>query len=165
MMRVTPCRLMTLQCSQIGFTLLRTFTSYSLHDVGKRAGALSIFPRLAFQNTLALGVKQVTRSSQTVRAPTVSCGVAAASGSLLIAGTHKTKAGSSELCSYGSELFRRRTDLRSSLMESSGGPRSKAPSFSNASIKALSFSLQADSPLLQFSGFQPTRPDPNAEAS
>jgi len=27
MMRVTPCLLMTLQCSQIGFTLLRTFTS------------------------------------------------------------------------------------------------------------------------------------------
>src|SRR6266550_805894 len=29
MMRVTPCLLMTLQCSQIGFTLLRTFTSNS----------------------------------------------------------------------------------------------------------------------------------------
>src|SRR3954468_23177540 len=29
MMRVTPCRLMTLQCSQIGFTLLRTFTCCS----------------------------------------------------------------------------------------------------------------------------------------
>jgi len=27
MMRVTPCLLMTLQCSQIGLTLLRTFTS------------------------------------------------------------------------------------------------------------------------------------------
>src|SRR5687767_903871 len=26
MMRVTPCRFTTLQCSQIGFTLLRTFT-------------------------------------------------------------------------------------------------------------------------------------------
>jgi hypothetical protein len=47
-----------LQCSQIGFTLLRTFTSYSLHDVGKRAGALSIFPRLAFQNTYADGSRQ-----------------------------------------------------------------------------------------------------------
>src|SRR5439155_20861734 len=29
MMRVTPCRLTTLQCSQIGFTLERTFTSLS----------------------------------------------------------------------------------------------------------------------------------------
>jgi hypothetical protein len=26
MMRITPFRLITLQCSQIGFTLLRTFT-------------------------------------------------------------------------------------------------------------------------------------------
>jgi hypothetical protein len=29
MMRVTPCRLTTLQCSQIGFTLERTFTRLS----------------------------------------------------------------------------------------------------------------------------------------
>ena len=29
MMRTTPCRLMTLQCSQIGFTLERTFTRLS----------------------------------------------------------------------------------------------------------------------------------------
>jgi hypothetical protein len=28
MMRVTPCRLTTLQYSQIGFTLLRTFTGH-----------------------------------------------------------------------------------------------------------------------------------------
>src|SRR5438874_9968381 len=34
MMRVTPCLLMTLQCSQIGFTLLRTFTSNS-YSIGK----------------------------------------------------------------------------------------------------------------------------------
>jgi hypothetical protein len=27
MMRVTPLRLITLQCSQMGFTLLRTFTT------------------------------------------------------------------------------------------------------------------------------------------
>jgi len=27
MMRITPFRLITLQCSQIGFTLLRTFTA------------------------------------------------------------------------------------------------------------------------------------------
>src|SRR5688500_5852262 len=33
MMRVTPFRLMTLQCSQIGFTLLRTFTSELRTDV------------------------------------------------------------------------------------------------------------------------------------
>jgi hypothetical protein len=29
MMRTTPCRLTTLQCSQIGFTLERTFTLLS----------------------------------------------------------------------------------------------------------------------------------------
>jgi hypothetical protein len=29
MMRTTPCRLTTLQCSQIGFTLERTFTRLS----------------------------------------------------------------------------------------------------------------------------------------
>jgi hypothetical protein len=29
MMRVTPCRLTTLQCSQIGLTLERTFTCFS----------------------------------------------------------------------------------------------------------------------------------------
>src|SRR5438445_13872171 len=34
MMRVTPCLLMTLQCSQIGLTLLRTFTSNS-RRIGK----------------------------------------------------------------------------------------------------------------------------------
>src|SRR5829696_6749351 len=34
MMRTTPCRLMTLQCSQIGFTLERTFTRISGPGLG-----------------------------------------------------------------------------------------------------------------------------------
>src|SRR5438552_8476670 len=42
MMRVTPCLLMTLQCSQIGFPLLLTFTSnsYSLGKEGPRPSEL-----------------------------------------------------------------------------------------------------------------------------
>jgi hypothetical protein len=75
MMRVTPCRLMTLQCSQIGFTLLRTFTSYSLHDVGKRAGALSIFPRLAFEITYVEPSRQALEMSQSATAGGVRLGV------------------------------------------------------------------------------------------
>src|ERR1700694_1481986 len=68
MMRVPPCRLMPLQCSQIGFTLLRTFTSYSLHDVGKRAGALSFFPRLAFEITYAGRSRQALGMGQRMTA-------------------------------------------------------------------------------------------------
>ena len=36
MMRVTPCRLTTLQCSQIGLTLLRTFTFYHTPTLSRR---------------------------------------------------------------------------------------------------------------------------------
>ena len=59
---------MTLQCSQIGFTLLRTFTSYSLHDVGKRAGALLIFPRLAFEITYDGPSRQAFGTGQSMMA-------------------------------------------------------------------------------------------------
>jgi hypothetical protein len=65
MMRTTPWRLITLQCSQIGLTLLRTFTEKAPMDVQiPRApffvgleGFLKI-SELAFQNTEALNLSQ-----------------------------------------------------------------------------------------------------------
>jgi hypothetical protein len=50
MMRTTPWRLITLQCSQIGLTLLRTFTRTPI-DVQISRWARGGFSELAFEIT------------------------------------------------------------------------------------------------------------------
>src|SRR5215218_10510008 len=50
MMRVTPLRLTTLQCSQIGFTLLRTFT-----------GRSSLEPEILGQDSHDNGLRSATQ--------------------------------------------------------------------------------------------------------
>src|SRR5450830_360738 len=51
MMRTTPWRLITLQCSQIGLTLLRTFTKSSYGRANIPAMAREGKSELAFKNT------------------------------------------------------------------------------------------------------------------
>src|SRR5579859_6893645 len=72
MMRVTPCRLMTLQCSQIGFTLLRTFTSLLPTMLERGPKPSNFFPRLAFENTQANRSRQGGGPGQSVMAERVS---------------------------------------------------------------------------------------------
>src|SRR2546430_11824251 len=64
MMRVTPSRLTTLQCSQIGFTLLRTFTValQSWREVFGQDGELSGFtPLTQVRQTEHRGIPEVGR--------------------------------------------------------------------------------------------------------
>src|SRR4026209_1038752 len=51
MMRTTPWRLITLQCSQIGLTLLRTFTCISYGRAKSPARRIRRISELAFENT------------------------------------------------------------------------------------------------------------------
>ena len=50
-MRTTPWRLITLQCSQIGLTLLRTFTCISYGRAKSPARGIRRISELAFENT------------------------------------------------------------------------------------------------------------------